>query len=180
MKALEVELAVVVELARRGVEATLEYPGFLQVGLQQYGTTGETWSGDVYESEEDFLEGHPPIENLVSDIPSDSKDVEAISTWIACNQPLEKPQRLVRCGGYRIDPQLYDVMDDGLVKALTVEGPSHIPPGSNCGMDCVTAINGFNRIAWAYRQAHGNDDDEMVLSDLAGEVVRILNIFIFG
>jgi len=89
----ETMAAVLAVLNRRGVKSTLEYPGYLQVGLQQYGTTGETWSGDVYESEKAFLEGEAPIECLTSDIPVESADVKRIADWITCNQLLPKPDR---------------------------------------------------------------------------------------
>ena len=75
--------AVVEELRRRGIEVTLEYPGYITLERgtchANFGDANETFQGDAYDSEQDYL----PIQTVESSIPSDTTDVQAVADFIA-------------------------------------------------------------------------------------------------
>jgi hypothetical protein len=80
---LETLQAVERELLQRGVPATLEYPGTIQIsqGLNVtlvFGDANETFGCDVTEADGSV------IENIDTTIPSDSTDVQRIAGDIAC------------------------------------------------------------------------------------------------
>lgn len=75
---LETMRAVVDALEAQGVDATLEYPGFIQVGTVTYGDANDNFEGNV--CSEDLSQ---VLEVLKSDIPSDSGDVERVAGFIS-------------------------------------------------------------------------------------------------
>ena len=62
-----------------GIECSWEYPGYICVPLSDgtsawnFGTVNETWQGDLWESEAGVA-----VDHWVSEIPSDSQDVDKI------------------------------------------------------------------------------------------------------
>ena len=85
---LETMNAVVAELNRRGIPATVEYPDHIEVwitgqNVHMYGdANGETFEGNN-------MDDGVCIEVLESTILADSTDVQTIADFIACNTPLE-------------------------------------------------------------------------------------------
>ncbi len=81
---LETMEAVVHELVRRGVSATLEYPGFMAIYVRgtaiHYGDANETLAGDVMS--DDLTE---VLETMESSIPSSCDDIQRIADHIACD-----------------------------------------------------------------------------------------------
>jgi hypothetical protein len=91
---------------------------------------------------------------------------------------VEQSWRTVEVGGYVVDSHLYDLMEDRTVMALRED----IPADSNCGADCKQVIDAYNVLAKGWRMAWGDtrEDYDQPLTDFAYEVIRMVDVFIFG
>jgi hypothetical protein len=85
MTYLELAEAVTAELSRRGVSATLEYPGYISLAISpavhlECGTANGTWDCDVTDYGDDWS----VAETIPSDIPASCQDVQQIANHLAC------------------------------------------------------------------------------------------------
>lgn len=77
---MQLQIAVVARLRELGVDCSLEYPGYVNIPAGpthwEFGTANQTWCGDHKDNADCDLGG------AVTDIPSDSEDIERITKAI--------------------------------------------------------------------------------------------------